>query len=295
MNCLLKSLTLVLILTSLSACEKTEKVDNYPKHVSKLVVNCFFYKQTFFEFHLSKSLSPIDNAKFKILDNPNAYVKIFENNQLIDSAIYVKQISGYYSGKSPQINKTYRFECYYPGYAMVSGEDYLPDYAQIKDASGYYSILNSTLNNDSQTIGNSNTLMNINYSKPCQYLMISIKVSKSNGYIGDLYSILTDNNSENNSEFANNTLFVNNEEGVKKLNLKWVTAFSRINKNKTSATYNIRSYSCTKNTFEYLKRQALQKENQDDPFSQPTPMSNNIINGYGIFGGFNFTDFKVSI
>ncbi|MDI1234335.1 MAG: DUF4249 family protein [bacterium] len=282
------------MLTGLSACEKTEKVDNYPIHQSKLVVNCFFYNQSGFQFKLSKSLSPIDNAKFKTLDNPNAYIKIFEDNIFYDSTTYNSQSSIYTGRKGSKYNKTYRFECHYPGFEIVSGEDYLPDTAKIKNASGYYSILNSTMSNDSQIIGTSNTFLDINYSQPCKYLMLTIYISNSTGTIGELYSVVTDNNPANNSEFANHALYISNEEGIKKINLKWATAFNRINKNKTSASYRIRSYACSKNTFEYLKRQALQMENQEDPFSQPTPISNNIINGYGIFGGFTFTDFRVS-
>jgi hypothetical protein len=41
---------------------------------------------------------------------------------------------------------------------------------------------------------------------------------------------------------------------------------------------------CSKTTFEYLRRFNLQRLNEFDPFAEPTPISNNIKNGYGIFG-----------
>ena len=39
-----------------------------------------------------------------------------------------------------------------------------------------------------------------------------------------------------------------------------------------------------KQTFIYLRRFNLQRLNEFDPFAEPTPISNNIINGYGVFG-----------
>ncbi len=298
-NKFVPALNIFLILL-FSACEKTEKVDNFPKHQSKLVANCFFRPDTSFLFKLFRSLSPIDNAPFKELTSNKAYIKVYENNVLFDSLTYHPTLTTSFSSgdpnKRPKVGNTYRFECHYPGFDVVSAEDYLPDGVSIQKIKGYYTILNSYESNDTMINGNFFTNMNIDLGTSSQYLIIKIgTLSKSytgpyypGSYDSYIYDI-SDLNTSNEAEYISNSLYVTNPGGVKTLNLKWNTDYGFIFKNKASYKYDINVHSCSKAAFEYLKRQALQQENNDDPFSQPTPISNNIVNGYGVFGGINST------
>lgn len=296
-------LTTLCIAFLFSACEKTEKVDNFPKHEGKLVANCFFSSDSTFKFILSKSLSPIDNAPFRQLNSTKAFIKIFEDNVLFDSltcknAGYPSYTST--SLKKPTPNRTYRFECNYPGLGFVTSEDYLPDTVGINKVNGFYTVLSSYESNDSSIYGDYTTNLNIDLNKSQPYLMLKIQktytyswLPNPTKYYDEVYEEISDLNTTNESEHIAYSLFVSNNSGVKTLNLKWTTNYGMIYKNKPSSDYNIVVYSCSKAAFEYLKRQALQLENQDDPFSQPTPMSNNIVNGYGIFGGVNITNYTV--
>ena len=296
-------LTTLIVAIIFSSCEKTEKVDNFPKHEGKLVANCFFSSDSTFKFILSKSLSPIDNAPFRQLNSTKAYIKIFEDNVLFDSLTY--KSAGYPSYtstslKKPTANRNYRFECNYPGLGFVSSEDYLPDTAGINKVKGFYTILSSYDSNDSTINGDYATNLNIDFSKSQPYLMLKIQKlygyqwSPYPNYFQEVYEDISDLNTANDAEYIASSLFVSNSSGVKNLNLKWTTNWGMVYKNRATADYNIVVYSCSKAAFDYLKRQSLQWENQDDPFSQPTPMSNNIVNGYGIFGGVNITNYVVS-
>lgn len=295
-------LTTILI-AGLSACEKTEKVDNFPKHEGKLVTNCFFNPDTTFIFKLSKSLSPIDNAPFRNLNSTKAILKIYENNVMFDSLVYGGSNEPCYlttSNKRPKAGNTYRFECNYPGLGTVTGEDYLPDTTTVAKAKGYYTILNSYYDSDSVINGNYLTNMNLELSNNNPYLVITVQ--KNSYYPGSffptgfisIYEDISDLNANNETEYIYSSLYVSNPAGIKNINLKWTTDYGYINKKTKSADYKITIYACSKNVFEYLKRQAYQIENQDDPFSQPTPISNNIVNGYGIFGGINVTNYVMS-
>ncbi len=288
-----------LILIVFSSCEKTEKVDNFPKHESKLVANCFFQSDSVFEFKLYKSLSPLDNAPFKKLNNQQISFKIFENNILYDSLHY-KALTGYVGNKKPRAGNTYRFECNYPGFGLVSGDDYLPDSSFLQKYSGFFTTSRIYSSNDSVSKGEFNLNLSIEYSRPNQYLMVRIVdfhylfTGQPGYYNYNGIDYLSDLNTANSSEYINNMLFVSNLAGVKSLKLRASPQYFALRKTGTNAYYSITTYACSKAAYEYLKRQALQIENNDDPFSQPTPISNNIINGYGIFGGINISQQYIS-
>ena len=291
-------LTTLIVAIIFSSCEKTEKVDNFPKHEGKLVANCFFSSDSTFKFILSKSLSPIDNAPFRQLNSTKAFIKIYEDNVLFDSLTckgggYPSYTST--SLKKPTANRNYRFECNYPGLGLTKGEDLLPDTAGIKKSKGYYTVINSYHSDDSIIYGQFTTNLNLDYFQNPQYMMVKIQdYSKYWQYAQDLYVDITDLNTANASEFVASKLFIENPSGIETLNLKWTNYYGILYKNKPTSSFLITTYTCSKASYEYLKRQALQLENQDDPFSQPTPMSNNIINGYGIFGGVNITRYSVT-
>lgn len=307
MNTLLKTSTFFLILVGLLACEKTEKVDSYPKHESKLAVNCFFFPDTFIKVRLSKSLSPLDNAPFSFLNSNKAIIRIYENNLLFDS---LKFITLYYAGnrsKTPKANNTYRIECLYPGFDIVSAEDYIPDTVKVTSAKGYNTILNSYQGTDSTLYCDFNTNITLNIqglSTLNKYMIIRILPFNANQKMTkNLYPFysnvwshpVSEISGLNEAEFIDYALYVSNTEGIKQLilNLDWNYTF--LNKSKPTYRYQINIQTCSESAFEYLRRSALQMENQNDPFSQPTQISNNIKNGYGVFGGINGQSYYITL
>ena len=288
----------------LNSCEKTEKVDNFPKHNSKLVTNCFFNPDTSFIFNLSRSLSPIDNAPFRNMNSSNAYIKVFEDNLLFDSFRFNNTFNCFHGNfsKTPSKNKNYRFECYYPGYPKVTGEDYIPEDISISSTSGYHTIQNLMKYNDTLSYANYTGYLTIkiNPSTNISDKYIILKIYKTKRYSGSLFidknSIYAEEISNiNESESIGEELYISNDNNIKEIKLKWEVLYDYVLNNKIEEDYEFEIITCSKNSFEYLKRYKLQTYYADDPFSEPTPISNNIINGYGIFGGVSIKTHQIKL
>jgi hypothetical protein len=291
----------VLLLSLLNACEKVEKVENFPKHDSKLVTNCLFTSDSFFIFHLSKSLSPLDNAPFRNMNSSSAYIRVYENNTLFDS-IRVK--NGVFMGdfnKRPKPNTTYRFDCYYPGFGVVKGEDYLPDTFKVKNVRGVnlvkrvYDYHMGSLDSSKYVEHTSEIHFTLESDHPHgDYVFIEINMKYKFGtgfYRPYFYPELI--GSAYDSETVGSSLFVsNNGKKITDLKIKWDFS-DYYPSGKVSNKYEVKIYTCSANTYEYLRRSRLQAENNEDPFAQPTPISNNILNGFGIFGGFQVQQFEL--
>lgn len=291
-------------ITILSSCEKTEKVDDFPVHKSQLVTNCFFSPDSCFIFNLSKSLSPLDNAPFRTLNSSSAYIRVFEDNVFFDSFRYDGSAGNFHGNPAlhPTVGKKYRFDCFYPGFPKVSAEDYIPDSAVVKKSSLYTTVTGAYNSNDTVIYGSYTVNLNIDLDqvKPSKYVIVTISYNFYTnpgpfpGYYNTYVLDMKDLNSQNEQAFANGSLYLSNENGLSHLALQWESTSGYLYKNKKTATLLIQIKTCSANAFQYLKRSALQYENADDPFSEPTPVSNNIVNGFGVFGGWNQSKLVVS-
>lgn len=289
-------LYILFVAVLISSCEKTEKVDDFPVHKSQLVTNCFFNEDTCFVFFLSKSLSPIDNAPFKNMNSSNAFIRVFENGILFDSFRYDAFSKNYHGdeNKRPKVGALYKFECSYPGFPLVYAEDYIPSKAVVKKHSIYTNVTRTWENTDTAVYGiyNVNLKVELDPVKTGNCLILSFEETDSilRGYY--YYSSsrtkmnLKDLNPENEYVYAGNKLFIYNEKGIKSLALQWEN-YGVLFKNKVTVIQDLKLQTCSKSTFEYLRRMTVQGENADDPFSEPTPISNSIQNGFGVFGGIN--------
>jgi hypothetical protein len=287
-----------------SACEKTEKVEDFPQHKSQLVVNCFFRPDTPFIFNLSKSLSPLDNASFRVMNSPSAFIKVFENGILFDSLR--ANSKGVFIGRQDKLPKNhgnYRFECSYPGFGIVKGEDYLPDTFVIKRAEGFNLVRSSHVVSDTVSYIEHSSQLRLDLESvnaQGDYLMLEIGIATSStpwGYfsrnLADLQEVSGQYDAESMYDIRNRVFVSNNGKKINTLIIRWEMIAKYRNGNIRN-NYFLRIWSCSKNAFEYLRRSALQNRNEDDPFSQPTPISNSIDNGYGVFGGISLQQLKVS-
>jgi len=291
-------LYILFVAVLISSCEKTEKVDDFPVHKSQLVTNCFFNEDTCFVFFLSKSLSPLDNAPFKNMNSSNAFIRVFENGILFDSFRYDAFNKNYHGdeNKRPKEGALYKFECSYPGYPLVFAEDYIPSEALVNKHSIYTTITQTWENTDTVIYGAYNVNLNVDLDpvKTGNCLIFSFAYVDSFYKQNYHYTVnLKDLNPENEYVTVGDRLFIYNENGIKSLSIKWESPWGMLYKNKITIIKDVLLQTCTKNTFEYLKRTALQAENADDPFSEPTPISNSIQNGFGVFGGINEMKFRI--
>jgi hypothetical protein len=259
-----------------------------------LVVNCFFRSDTPFIFKLSKSLSPLDNAPFPLSNSPSAYIRVFENDLLFDS-FRVK--NGVFQGnpaKRPRPNNKYSFECYYPGFGLVKAEDYLPDTLKILNITGSNEVHFTQKLNDSSTMIKHGCKLDIDLESSGIHgnnLMILITRVYSRRYYNGIEYLNEQavqaeeiNRLNDNESMGVYMRLPDNGKPLSKLNLSWDMMRS-YKYGHIENEYHISIRSCSKTTYEYLRRFSVHYSNLNDPFAQPIPITSNIDNGFGIFGG----------
>ena len=282
----MRYLVIILVVLVFSSCEKTEKIEDYPTHKSLLVSNCIFDQNTGFIFTLSKSLSPLDNAPFKQLVHPRAYVKLYENDILIDSFGYTNN-TFLGSGNSPKPNFKYRFEAFFPGFTKVSGEDIMPEIIDIIDVktskivknydytNALTLVMDLTLSNTHQN----NDYIILEFNRP-----IEIDTLNKTYFFEELVDLKLKNSIFEYEKLDNKIYIKTNGQKISQLSIRRESTEYIYGGQSTQNKMQVSISNCSKTTFEYLRRFNLQRLNEFDPFAEPTPISNNIKNGYGIFG-----------
>lgn len=310
----MKAITIYIALIlgiTFSACEKVQKVEDFPKHQSKLVVNSLFEVDSVWRLTFSKSLSPLDNARFRILDNQNAYAVIFENGRVLDTIIFNTNIINYEAkyisklGTSPQPGHQYEIKTYYPGEAETTAREYLPEKPAITDLKMYtksYQEIDNGGGYKYKTI-----VKNVSFSLSDDkanndFYVISIwlettRDSNSTIYYQS-YVNMTSDSKENNSEITNGNgvpvVYITESFGSKilgKISLD-LTLNEYYQDTATKNKIVLTMKRMGENAFKYNLAASKQYQNQNDPFAQPSPIWNNINGGYGIFGGFCLTKFE---
>jgi hypothetical protein len=282
----MRYLVIILVVLVFSSCEKTEKIEDYPTHKSLLVSNCIFDQNTGFIFTLSKSLSPLDNAPFKQLVHPRAYVKLYENDILIDSFGYTNN-TFLGSGNSPKPNFKYRFEAFFPGFTKVSGEDIMPEIIDIIDVKTSKIVKNYDYTN-ALTLDMDLTLSNTHQNNDYVILEfirpIEIDTLNKTYFFEELVDLKLKNSIFEYEKLDNKIYIKTNGQKISQLSIRRESTEYIYGGQSTQNKMQVSISNCSKTTFEYLRRFNLQRLNEFDPFAEPTPISNNIINGYGIFG-----------
>jgi hypothetical protein len=287
----MRYLVIILVVLVFSSCEKTEKIEDYPTHKSLLVSNCIFDQNTGFIFTLSKSLSPLDNAPFKQLVHPRAYVKLYENDKLIDSFGYTNN-TFLGSGNSPKPNFKYRFEAFFPGFTKVTGEDIMPEIIDITDIKISKIVKNYDFSNAltlDMDLVLSNTHQNNDYIILEFNRPIDIDTLNKTYFFEELVDLKLKNSIFEFEKLDNKLYIKTNGQKISQLSIRRESTEyiygGQIIQNRMQVSIS----NCSKTTFEYLRRFNLQRLNEFDPFAEPTPISNNIKNGYGIFGAMGIT------
>jgi len=282
----MRYLVIILVVLVFSSCEKTEKIEDYPTHKSLLVSNCIFDQNTGFIFTLSKSLSPLDNAPFKQLVHPRAYVKLYENDKLIDSFGYTNN-TFLGSGNSPKPNFKYRFEAFFPGFTKVTGEDIMPEIIDITNIKISKIVKNYDFSNAltlDMDLVLSNTHQNNDYIILEFNRPIDIDTLNKTYFFEELVDLKLKNSIFEYEKLDNKLYIKTNGQKISQLSIRRESTEYVYGGQSIQNRMQVSISNCSKTTFEYLRRFNLQRLNEFDPFAEPTPISNNIINGYGVFG-----------
>jgi hypothetical protein len=292
----------------LSSCETTEKIDDFPLRPKKLVVNCYFAEDSAWNFQVSHSLSVLDNADLKAVDN--ATILLYKGEQFLDT-IKMGEYAGWYRDEEnlPEQDQTYSIEVTSPDFAAVlRAEDFVPLAVPVSDVSTI--ILDSSFYEETYPWGSFRRgrvegIFEISIKDPAQvenYYELSVYTHEINydwedstivyDYIREVYVNLEDGAQEDFFASGNDLLFsdylFDGQNYKVKLNFReWDV--------RPDQEFIIELTSLNRTGYLYKKSISDYEQASGDPFSEPVRIYCNIENGYGIFTGYSTHSFEYSL
>ncbi len=290
------------------ACETTEKIDDFPLRPSQLVVNCFFTQDNIWEFQVSKSLSVLDNADLKLINN--ATIKLFKDSDLIETLTKQGADGLYRCGNSlPQIGHEYSIEVSSPDFAnTLFAKELTPQAVPVSNVSAVirdsHFYENERYDGRIYYGGNVEGNFNILFTDPpgaenfyqlsiYYYDTVYIQEDSMEYEINrNEITIWSDDAAVENDGDYNTKLLItdyifNGEDYQLKVDFRdWRPRRGR--------QYYIQLI--TINRSGYLYRKSIDDYNKarNDPFAEPVQIFCNIENGYGIFSGYSTNIYPVS-
>mgnify|MGYP005855086981 CR=1 FL=1 len=297
-----------LFLTTLlvSSCETTEKIDDFPRRPSKLVVNSFFTADSLWEIQVSKSLSVLDNADLQKINN--ASIDIYKNSELIDTIRGAGTDGWYRSGLyPPEEGENYSIEVSAPGFSnIIYAEDVAPEPVPISnvsftliDSSFYFSHHQAIIGEEYYTpvYGTIEGTFNITFSDPGtreNYYMLSlfsyykyydfedstIAYHEKRDISFTTNDPVAGNNDDSyiSSLLFNDDFFNGQNYQLKVTIMDWDATLDK--------EYVFELMSINKAGYLYRRSVEEYQNSKGDPFSEPVRIYSNIENGFGIFAGY---------
>ena len=291
----------------LTACETTEKIDDFPLRPSQLVVNCFFTEGGVWEFQVSKSLSVLDNAPIKLIDN--ATIKLFKDSELLEIITETDEDTWYRSSDNlPETGHVYSIEVSAPDFDILLAKEIAPVKVPISNVSAVirdsFFHEGHSYNGRRYYSGNVEGDFNIFFNDPAgveNYYQLSIyyldtaynaedsldfNVDKRN------LTIWTDDNSvEDGTGYNTNLLISDNIFDGQDYKLKVEFREWRARRGRQ---YFIQLLTINRSGYLYKRSIKEYSDAVNDPFAEPVKIFCNIENGYGIFSGYSTEIYPVS-
>mgnify|MGYP001385274459 CR=1 FL=1 len=292
----------VLIIFSASACETTEKIDDFPLRPAQLVVNCLFTNDSTWDFQVSRSLSTLDNADLPLVDD--ATIILYRDNTVIDT-IAAPDGDGYYHSitEAPQTGRTYSIQAFSPTIGdTITASDYLPTLIEvekvdvmIKDSAFYKRYydeeeIESGWYEGSFFITFSDPPEERNYYKVCLYVedrYFDYDDSVYKYYFEKLFFSSTDPVAS--AEASSNLAF--SDEIINGLTYRLKIDIDNHGSIK-GEKYIAEIVTMSEAAYLYENTVNIFYESVRDPFSEPVIVYDNIENGYGIFAGQQSSSFE---
>jgi hypothetical protein len=271
------------ITLALISCEKYIEFDEEIKK-PKIVVNSQINPDSLFEVHLSKSLSVIDNAELSaIIDGT---VNIYdENEQYIETLIH--QQNGYYKGSTlPSANSTYHLKVSAPDFDPVTANTHIPEAITILqiDTSSYISAEGEPYIKLSITFPDNGSTKNYYHLEVVYAQELSGELYIYPIYFGSSDVSLDLGQDQVESASFTDDLFNGSEKRIEIYFIDHRAYYDFLQITLTSASRDIYLYNRTTQAF---------GQTQGNPFAEPVQVYNNIQGGFGIFGGFQKTRYKL--
>ncbi len=307
MKKIIKNILLAVILFGmLTSCEKEFKI-NIEDTESKIVINSVFNTTLPISAEITKSSPPMDVIEINELKN--ATVSLYENNNFIENLVYQKTssdfIGKFISTTTPVSGKEYSIKVEDPNLQKAEAKSYSP--AKI--------VVNSESVNHIQW-GEDNTtsirfnfsfilkdLEGLDYYFTTMYLPVLYVNPTTNDTSFHAYQyaeILTGNLPESQLYVKNGLLFTDvifNNTNYEISGTATTYAFPAGDFDRTdeenlildTTHLNISLHHLSPELYNFYSSHATKLDNENDIYSEPTPIFSNIENGLGIFGGENIT------
>ncbi len=278
-------IVLTFFATFFTSCEKYLEFEGEYK-TPKIVVNSKITPDSTFLVHLSRSLSVIDNGELSSIENGTVSI-LDANDNLIETLVYDSQ--GFYKGaNSPVASQTYKVKVSAPNYKGVEAKTKIPNSVSIisVDTSSY-------VNTDGDTL----LKLRISFNDPANETnYYQIKMGFGSLISGQFYF--------NPAQFSSNDISLDLDQNqmvefatfTDEL-FDGVTKTLEVSCNDYSAYYDFLQISITSvsnDVYLYDKALNLYSTTNGDIFSEPVQVYSNVTNGFGIFGGFQTTRFKIN-
>lgn len=260
-----------------------------------MVANCFFTADSTWKVQVSKSLSVLDNAELKLLNN--ATVKIFEENVLIDSITEPTEDGWYRSSASPKRGKQYNLIVKSPDFnSEITASNKIPKAVKIESAKLF--VTDTFFYSDPYySHGNMEGSFEIVFTDPGEednYYKLSIFSYDS---IFDYSGMKPEF-----SHLQPRYIAVSSEDPVLESGGSYNNLFlfddQLFNNRKVSLKIDVNDYNASRDMLYYLELVSLTRAGylyrkttkeydlaRNDPFAEPVMIYSNIQNGFGIFAG----------
>jgi hypothetical protein len=275
---------LPILLTIFISCEKYIDFDDEIKK-PKIVVNAKINADSLFQVHISRSLSVIDNAE--ITPITNSVVEIYDdNNQLLE--VLIHQTDGYYRGSIlPSANSAYHLEVSAPDFDPVTANTHIPEAITILqiDTSSYVSAEGEPYIKLSITFPDNGSTKNYYHLEVVYAQELSGELYIYPIYFGSSDVSLDLGQDQIESATFTDDLFNGSEKRIEIYFIDHRAYYDFLQITLTSASRDIYLYNRTTQAF---------GQTQGNPFAEPVQVYNNIQGGFGIFGGFQKTRYKLN-
>jgi hypothetical protein len=271
-------LTIWLLLWCYS-CETVVDV-NLPEHTPILVANSFFSPDSIWKVKLYKSRGTFKAGPFESVSN--AAVEITDGENVIDLSHVDNGVYRAVTNVRPRWGNTYGLRASAPGFAPIESSDSIPIPVPIE------SVFADPFSTPSR--------LTIHFSDPPgekNYYQIVVLEEQEDQTSG---TFLSPAYFETNDLIFQEIGDVNPDEAIFDDALISDSRYSiklRVFSNNRFPRLNVLLLSVSESYYRYVKSNQAQQQDQENPFSTPVQVYNNIANGLGIFAGYSASGARV--
>ncbi|MBK7212384.1 MAG: DUF4249 domain-containing protein [Bacteroidales bacterium] len=288
----------ILIIAFLVGCEKTEKIEDFPKTAPKMALNCIMIPDSGITVIIYKSLSILDNAPNKVLNQ--ATLELFKDGVSVGKLEAANHFSYYYFPDiKPEPGHEYKLTASLKGFETITAASDIPSKAEITNLStivrdtsswGWVYGTNYFFSTGKLILGLKDDHETENYYRLSMYMLDTTYSFNEYGDTVDTFiyrNSLQDYNNESSNpmiEFTEGESYYFSDQYLngKEFTIELPIRYSG---STPGDSLFIELSAISMDLYLFKKSMIKYNDSQSNPFSEPIKIYTNIENGYGIFAG----------